>query len=89
MLSFVAYFETLLKLLLHLCQFYVYTLKFGEKLTFNHFSKKCLFSVFLHIEAQLSLKNAWLPLVFFLDINSLLHDLLVSHSRYLGKNTSH
>ena len=40
---------------------HVYTLKFGEKITFYHFSKKCLFGVFLHIEAQLSLKNAWLP----------------------------
>ena len=37
---------------------------------FYHFSKKCLFSVFLHIEAQLPLKNAWLPPVFFLDFNS-------------------
>ena len=49
---------------------YVYTLKFAEKITFNHFSKKCLFSVFLHIEAQLSLKNVWLLPVFFLDFNS-------------------
>ena len=39
------------------------------KITFYHFSKKRLFSVFLHIEAQLSLKNAWLPPVFFLDFN--------------------
>ena len=37
------------------------------KTTFYHFSKKCLFSVFLHIEAQLSLKNARLPPVVFLD----------------------
>ena len=44
--------------------------EFEEKITFYHFSKKCLFSVFLHIEAQLSLKNAWLPPVFFLDFNS-------------------
>ena len=36
----------------------------------NHFSKISLFSVFLHIETQLSLKNAWLPPVFFLDFNS-------------------
>jgi len=36
----------------------MYTLEFGEKITFYHFSKKFLFSVFLHIEAQLSLKNA-------------------------------
>ena len=63
----------------------MYTLKFGEKITFYHFSKKCLFSVFLHIEAQLSLKNAWLPQVFFLDSKSPWHDLLVSHSHYLGK----
>ena len=42
-----------------------YTMKFWEKITFYHFSKKCLFSVFLHIEAQLSLKNAWLPQFFF------------------------
>ena len=39
-------------------------------ITFYHFSKKCLFSVFLHIEAQLSLKNAGLTPVFFLDFNS-------------------
>ena len=50
MLSFVVYFETLLQ----------YSGTWG-KLTFYHFSKKCFFSVFLHIEAQLSLKNAWLP----------------------------
>ena len=55
------------------------------KITSYHFSKKCLFSVFLHIEAQLSLKNAWLPPVFFLDFNSPWYDLLVSHSHYLGK----
>ena len=64
---------------------HVYTLKFWEKITFYHFSKKRLFSVFLHIEAQLSLKNAWLPPVFFLDFNSPWYDLLVSHSHYLGK----
>ena len=52
------------------------------KITFYHFSEKCLFSVFLHniIEAQLSLKNAWLPPIFFLDFNSLWYDLLVSHT---------
>ena len=49
---------------------HVYTLKFWEKMTFYLFSKKRLFSVFLHIEVQLSLKNAWLPPVFFLDFNS-------------------
>ena len=40
------------------------------KITFYHFSKKCLFSVFLDIEAQLSLQNACLLPVFFLDFNS-------------------
>ena len=83
MLSFVAYFKTLLQLSLHLCQFTCTLRNLGKKITFYHVSKKCLFIVFLHIEAQLSLKNAWLPPVFFLD------DLLVSHSHYLGKNTSH
>ena len=55
------------------------------KMTFYHFSIKCLFRVFLHIEAQLSLKNACLPPVFFLDFNSRWYDLLVSHGHYLGK----
>ena len=49
---------------------HVCTLKFLEKITFYHFSKKRLFNVFLHIEAQLSLKNVWLPPVFFLYFNS-------------------
>ena len=57
---------------------HVYTLKFWEKITFYHFSKKRLFSVFLHIEAQLSQKNAWLPPAFFLDFNSPWYDLLLS-----------
>ena len=70
MLSFVAYFETLLQLSLHLCQFMCTLLNFGEKIPFYHFSKKRLFGGFLHIEVQLSLKNAWLPPVFFLDLNS-------------------
>ena len=85
MLSFVAYFETLLQLSLRLCQFTCTLWNLGKKITSYHFSKKCLFSVFLHIEAQLSLKNAWLPPVFFLDFNSPWYDLLVSHSHYLGK----
>ena len=32
---------------------------------------------FPNIEAQLSLKNVWLPPVFFLDFNSRWYDLLV------------
>ena len=67
---------------------HMYTLKCGEKITFLSFSEKCLFSVFLNIEVQLSLKNAWLPPFYFLDFNSPWYDLLVSHSHYLGKNTS-
>ena len=74
MLPFVAYFETLnITIIIAFVPAHVYSLKFGEKITFYHFSKKCLFSVFLHdiIEAlQLSLKNAWLPPIFFLDFNS-------------------
>ena len=65
MLSFVVYFETLLQLSLHLCQFTCTLGNFGKKITFYHFSKKRLLSVFLHIEAQLSVKNARLPPVSF------------------------
>ena len=78
-------FWNLVTIIIAFVPVHVYTLKFGEKITFYHFSKKCLFSVFLHIEVQLSLKNAWLPPVFFLDFNSPWYDLLVSHSHYLGK----
>ena len=75
MLPFVAYFETLniITIIAFFVPVHVYTRKFGEKITFYHFSKKCLISVFLHniIEAlQLSLKNARLPPIFFLDFNS-------------------
>ena len=49
MLPFVAYFETLnIIIIISFVPVHVYTLKFGEKITFYHFSKKCLFSVFLH-----------------------------------------
>ena len=70
MLSLVAYFKTLVQVSFHLCQFTCTLRNFGKKITFCHFSKKCLFSVFRHIEAQLSLKNAFLRPVFFLDFNS-------------------
>ena len=73
-------FWNLVTIIIAFVPVHVYTLKFGEKITFYHFSKKCLFSVFLHIEAQLSLKNARLPPVFFLDFNSGWYDLLVSQS---------
>ena len=95
MLPFVAYFETLnIIIIISFVPVHVYTLKFGEKITFYHFSKKCLFSVFLHniIGAQLSLKNAWLLPIFCLDFDSPWYDLLVSHTTVViiwEKNTSH
>ena len=73
-------FWNLVTIIIAFVSVHVYTLKFWDKITFYHFSKKCLFSVFLHIEAQLSLKNARLPPVFFLDFNSPWYDLLVSDS---------
>ena len=85
MLSFVAYFKTLLQLSLHLCQFSSTLWNLEVKWLVIIFLKKCLFSVVLHIEAQLSLKNARLPPVFFLDFNSRWYDLSVSHNHYLGK----
>ena len=78
-------FWNLVTIIIAFVPVHVYTLKFGEKITFYHFSKKCLFSVFLHIKAQLSLKNAWLSPVFFLDFNRPRYDLPVSHSNCLEK----
>ena len=75
MLSFVVYFETLLQLSLHFCQF---------TCTLWNLGKKQLFIIY-HIEAPLFLKNAWLPTVLFLDFNSRWYDLLVSRSHYEGK----
>ena len=54
-------FRNLVTIIIAFVPVHVYTLKFWGKKTFYHFSKKRLFSVFLHIEAQLSLKNEWLP----------------------------
>ena len=68
MLSFVAYFETLLQLSLHLCQFTCTRRNFGKNQLLIIFLKNAYsakFSVLKH-----SLKNAWLPLVFFMDFNS-------------------
>ena len=82
MLSLVAYFEILLQLSLHLCQFTCTLWNFGKKrkLFIVFLKKKRLFSGFLHIKAQLSLKNAWLPPVFFLDFNSIAPDMIyLSH----------
>ena len=82
-------FWNLVTIIIAFVPVHVYTLKFGEKITFYHFFQKCPFSIFLHIETQLSLKNVWLPPVFFVDFNSPRYDLPVSYSHYLGKNTSH
>ena len=96
MLPFVAYFETLdIIIIIAFVPVHVYTLKFGgENNLLSFFKKKCPFSIFLHniIEAQFSLKNAWLPPIFFLDFNSPWFDLLVSHTTVViswEKNTSH
>ena len=78
MLSFVAYFETLLQLSLHFCQFTSTLWNSGKKyiLPIQRFSP--------YWSTVIS-KNAWLPPVFFLDFNSPWYDLLVSNSRYLGQ----
>ena len=47
---------------------HVYTLKFWEKITFYHFSKKRLFSIFLNIEAQLSLMRGYPQFSFWISI---------------------
>ena len=39
-----------------------------------------MYGVLSQIEAQLSLKNAWLPPIFFLDTKSTNEDLLYLHS---------
>ena len=82
-------FWNLVTIIIAFVPVHVYTLKFGEKITFYHFFQKFPFSIFLHIETQLSLKNVRLPPVFFVDFNSPRYDLPVSYSHYLGKNTSH
>ena len=45
-----------------------------------------MYGVLPQIEAQLSLKNAWLPPIFFLDPKSTHKDLLYLHSFKPGKN---
>ena len=45
-----------------------------------------MYGVISQTEAQLSLKNAWLPPIFFLDTNSTFEDLLYLHSFKLRKN---
>ena len=66
-----------------------YNLKiWEEKITFLNLLIQS-FSEINELKAHLSLKNERLPKVFFADFNSPRYNLLVSHSHYLGKNTSH
>ena len=48
----------------------------------------CILLLFKIIVAKLSLKNTWLPPIFFLNSNSRYQDLLFSQSDKPGKNTS-
>ena len=59
-------------------------LQFGKK---RH-TLLCILLIFKIIVAKLSLKNAWLLPIFFLDFNSRYQDLLFSHSDKPCKNTS-
>ena len=45
-----------------------------------------MYGFFFQIEALLSLKNAWLPPIFFLDTKSTCYVLLSTHSYKLRKN---
>ena len=47
-----------------------------------------ILALFRDITAQLSLRNAWLPPIFFSDSNSPCLDLLFPHSHKPHKNTS-
>ena len=59
-------------------------LQFGKK---PH-TLLCFLLLFKIIVAKLSLKNAWLPPIFFLNFNSRYQDLLFLHSDKPCKNTS-
>ena len=60
------------------------------KLQFRKKSHTLLYilALFRDITAQLSLKNAWLPPIFFSDSNSPCLDLLFPHSHKSPKNIS-
>ena len=49
----------------------------------------CLISTIFQYWAPLSRKKAWLSPIIFLDFNTPHYNLLIPHSHYLGKNTSH
>ena len=59
-------------------------LQFGKK---RH-TLLCILLLFRIIVAWLSLKNAWLPPIFFMDFNTRYQDLLFPHGDKPCKNTS-
>ena len=59
--------------------------QFGKK---KRHTLLCFVLFFRIIVAYLSLKNVWLPPIFFLDFNGPCGDLLSPHSNKLCKNTS-
>ena len=72
MLSFVSsLFRSLDTITIAFAPFNLYTLKFGK----NFFLKMPIQHLSLHFKVHLTLKNARLPLVFFLDFNSPWYDL--------------
>ena len=82
-LPFVLYFEASMQLPLHLHQLTCTLWNLGRKITFLFFLKKMpIQQLSLHTEVHLTLKNGWLPLVFFLDFNNPWYDL---HSHFLKK----
>ena len=54
----------------------------------NFLTLLCILLFFGIIVASLSLKNTWLPSIFFLDFNSPYFDLISPHSHKPHKNTS-
>ena len=44
----------------------------------------CILKLFIHIIHELSLKNAWLPQIFFLDFNRTCYDLHSLHNHTPG-----
>ena len=57
-----------------------------EQYLYKALNYKAMYGVLSQIEAQLSLRNAWLPPVFFLDTKSTYEDLLSLHSFKPCKN---
>ena len=47
----------------------------------------CILELYTNIVHKLSLKNAWLPPIFFWDFNNTWEDLRFLHNHNPGKNT--